>query len=108
TDARRGPSTEQLDQAVIPPPATDGLLLALATGHVELEGGPGVIVEAADQTRLEAVADCERVEVLPDGGEMLGARVAQSIGDLRRRGIEGGHRRVVRIEQAQHIALEPR
>ncbi len=106
-DPRRRPPTEQLDETVIAPPAADRLLLALAPGDVELERGPGVVVEAADQTRLEPVSDLERVEVRADGREMLGARIAQPIGDLRRRGIERGHRRVMRIEQAQHVALEP-
>ena len=73
-DARRGPAAEQLDQAVIASPATDGLLLALATGDVELERRPRVVVEAADQPGLEPVADLERVEVLADGGEVLRAR----------------------------------
>ena len=56
-DARRRPPAEQLDQAVVAAPAADRLLLALAPGDVELERGPGVVVEAADQPRLEPVAD---------------------------------------------------
>ena len=62
-DARRGPAAEQLDQAVIASPATDRLLLALATGDVELERRPGVVVEAADEPGLEPVADLQRIEV---------------------------------------------
>ena len=53
------------------------------------------------------MGDPERVEVRPDGGEVVGARVAQPIDDPRRAGIEHGHRRILRIEQSERVALEP-
>ena len=43
----------------------------------------------------------------PDGREVLGAGRAQPVGDPRRRGVEGGHRRVLRVEQAQDVAVQP-
>ena len=73
-DAGRRPAAEQLDQTVVAAAAADRLLLALAPGDVELERGPRVVVEAADEPRLEPVRDTERVEVRPDAGEVLGAR----------------------------------
>ena len=42
----------------------------------------------------------------PDGGEMLGAGVAQAVGDARRRGVQRSHRRILGIEQAQDVAVE--
>ena len=53
--AGRRPAAEQLDQPVVPPAAAERLLLALATDDVELERGPRVVVEAADEARLEPV-----------------------------------------------------
>ena len=81
-DAGRRPAAEQLDQAVVAAAAAERLLLALAAGDVELERGPGVVVEAADEPRLQPVRDAERVEVRADGREVLGAGVAQAVGDL--------------------------
>jgi hypothetical protein len=101
------PATQQLDQADVPATAADGLLLAFATGHVELECGPRVVVEAAVEPRLQPERHAERVEVRPDRCEVLRARRAQPVGDLRRRGVQGGHRRVLRIEQSQHVPVEP-
>ena len=97
----------QLDQAVVAPSPTDGLLLALAPGDVELEGGPGVVVEAADQPGFELVGHVQRVQVRTDAGEMLRAGIAQAIGDLGRGLVERGHRRIVRVEQAQDVPLQP-
>ena len=83
-DAGRRPTTQQLDEAVVPATAADRLLLALAALDVELERGPRVVVEPADEPGFESVRHAECVEVRPDGGEMLGAGVAQTIGDARR------------------------
>ena len=55
-DPRRRPAAEQLDEPVVAAAAADRLLLALAALDVELERGPGVVVEAADEARLEAEA----------------------------------------------------
>ena len=43
----------ELDQAVVAPSSADGLLLALASGDVELECRPCVVVEPADQPWFE-------------------------------------------------------
>ena len=105
-DPGRRPPAEQLDEAVVAPAATDRLLLALAAGDVELERGPRVVVEPADEPGLEPIAHAEGLEVRADAGEVLGAGVAQPVRDLRRPRVERGHRRVLRIEQAQDVALE--
>ena len=73
-DPGRRPAAEQLDQAVVAAAAAERLLLALAAGDVELERGPRVVVEAADEPRLEPVRHAERVEVRADRREVLGAR----------------------------------
>ena len=48
----------------------------------------------------------ERVEVGPDRGEVRRAGVAQAVGDARRGRVQLGHRRVLRVEQPQDVALE--
>ena len=83
-DPRRRLAAEQLDEPVVAAAAAERLLLALAARGVELERGPRVVVEAADEARLEPVRDAQRVEVRPDAREVLGAGVAQPVGDPRR------------------------
>ncbi len=41
-----------------------------------------------------------------DRGEVVGARLAQVLGDPRGRGVHLGHRRVLRVEQAERVALQ--
>ena len=53
------------------------------------------------------MADPQCVEVGLDGCEVFRARTAQPIRDPRRRGVDGGHRRVLGVEQPQDVALEP-
>src|SRR6476619_7210461 len=79
TDPRGRPPAEQLDEAVVPPSPTQSLLLTLATLDVELERRPRVVVEPADEPRLQAIRDAERVEMRAHRGEMRGARIAQPI-----------------------------
>jgi len=52
-DRRRGPAAEQLDQPVVAPPSAQRRLPAGGVGRVDLEGRPRVVVEAADEPRIE-------------------------------------------------------
>ena len=102
----RRPPAEQLDEAVVAAAAAERLLLAVAAGQVELEGGPRVVVEAADEGRFQPVRHAERVEVRPDRGEVLRAGVAQVVGDPRRAALIAAIAGSLRVEQAQHVALQ--
>src|SRR6185295_2089414 len=86
-DAGRRPPAEELDEAVVAPAPAERLLLALAAGHVELERGSGVVVEAADEPGLEPERDVERGQVRLDGLEMGPAGVTEPVGDPRRGGV---------------------
>ena len=81
-DAGRRAPAQQLHEAVVPAPAAERLLLALAARDVELERGPRVVVQAADEARFQPIRHAEGVEVGADAREMLGARVAQPVRDL--------------------------
>ena len=87
-----------------PPSAAAGPRAA----RVELERGPRVVVEAADEPRARgdtptpSASRCARTPA-----KCVGAGVAQAVGDLRRGRVQLGHRRILRIEQAQRVALEP-
>ena len=105
-DAGRGSAAEQLDEPVVATSTPERLLLALPSLDIELEGGPRVVVEPADETGLDAVGHTEYVEVFADRGEMRSARLAQAIRDARRPGIDGRHGRVLGIRQAEHVPLE--
>ena len=82
-DPRRRAAAQELDEPVVAPAAADRLLLALTTDDVELERGPGVVVEATDEPRLQSVGHAQRVEVVANAGEVLRACLAQVVGDLR-------------------------
>jgi hypothetical protein len=106
-DGRGGAAAQQLHQAVVPPTAADRLLLALAALDIELERRARVVVEPADEARLETVGHAQRIEMRPDGGEMGRAGVAQAIGDARRPGVDRRHGHVVRVQEPQHVPLQP-
>ena len=55
---------------------------AEAGGDGELEGGAGVVVEAADETRVDVVRDLAGVEGAKDFGEVGAGVFAQVIGDF--------------------------
>ena len=105
-DAGRGPAAEQLDEAVVAAATTDRLLLALAPLDIELERGPRVVVETADQPGLDPVRDAEGVEMRAHGSEMRGTGLAQTVGDARRRRVDRRHRRILRVGQPKHVPLE--
>ena len=81
-DAGRRRSVELLDQAVVATAAADtGLSAERVAG--ELEHGPRVVVQAADQRRIELVADAGVVEQRPDLREVLGVLGREAVEQLR-------------------------
>src|ERR1019366_5774693 len=106
-DPRRGAPAEELGETVIAATTTQRLLLSLATGDVELECGPGVVVEAPNERRLQAVDDAQDGQVVAHGREVSLARIAQLVGDPWCARVELGHGRVLRVEQPERVLVEP-
>ncbi len=105
-DTRGGPSAEQLDEAVVAAATAERLLLAVTAWQVELEGGPGVVVETAHQGGFEPVRHAERSQVLLDRGEVVRAGGAQVVRDPRCAPIEIGHRGILGIQQTEHVTFQ--
>ena len=82
-DAGRRRSAEQLDEPVVAAAAADSGLGAEPVAG-ELEHGPRVVVETADQGRVEAVGDAGRVERAADRVEVLGIGAVESLEHRRR------------------------
>ncbi len=80
-------------------------LFAAEHARDPLERRARVVVESAHQPRVELVRDPGRVQALANRGEVLGARLAQVIGDRRR----GQHEVLVAVdlavEDAQRVRL---
>ena len=76
----------------------------------ELEGRARVVVEAAHERRRDDVRHAQRVEVPLDGVEVLAARVAERLADLRSVGERRLHRGALDVEDLERarIALVPR
>src|SRR5664279_4876777 len=106
-DGGCGSASEQLNKAVVAAATAERLLLSLGALAVELEGRAGVVVEASYKGWLQTVRNADCVEVCPDRREVHRARLAPGVGDLGRTDREGGHRRVLGIEQPKRIGLEP-
>ena len=79
-----GRPAELLDQAVVAAAAADLRLRAERVAD-EREDRPRVVVEAADQGRVELVVDPGRVEQRPDLGEVLGVLARRGASSDRRR-----------------------
>ena len=105
----RRPPAEQLDEAVVAAAAAERLLLALARRRRRTRTpsacssrgrgrGPG-----SSRYGTPSASRCARTPA-----KCVGARVAQVVGDARRGGVERGHRRVLRIEQAQRRSRSSR
>jgi hypothetical protein len=99
-------AAELLDEPVVAPASAERGLGAQPLGH-ELEHGARVVVEAADQRRIDLILETRRVE--------QGADLPEVLGVLRRDPVDQPrsvcHHRlgagVVRVEGAQRILLEP-
>ena len=103
---RRAPA-EQLDEPVVAAAAAERLLLALAARDVELERGPRVVVEAANEPGLQPVRHAQGVEVARGRSRSASAQASHSWSVIvRRAGVDRRHRRVLGVEQAQDVALQ--
>ena len=105
-DGRRRRPAHRLDQPVVAPAGDDRALRAQLPGD-ELERRMAVVVEAAHQVRVPAIADPEGVEAGEDGGEEGGRVRVQEVLHAGRAGREGAVPLVLRIEDPQRIALQP-
>ena len=100
-DAGRRRPTDRLDQAVVAAAAADRGVDVLL-GPDELEGRARVVVEAAHERRVEDVPHPVRVEVRPDGVEVLAAGVAERVADLRRVRERGENLLVLDVEDLEN------
>ena len=101
-DRRRRRPAELLDQAVVAAAAAD---LRLGAERVADEGEdrPRVVVEAADQGRVDLVGDAGGVEQRPDLGEVLGVLALEPLDDRRRARHHPPRPLVVGVEGAQRV-----
>ena len=106
-DARRRRAAQQLDEPVIAAAAAERLLLALGARAVELEGGPRVVVEAADERRIEGRRDPDRGKMRLHPLEVGRAGVAKELADPRRARDERGHPLILGVEQPERVRGEP-
>ena len=101
-DAGRFGSAEGFAEAVVAAAAEQGVLRAEAAVR-ELEGGAGVVVEAANQAVIERVGNAGRVEGRGDLGE-VGARVfVERVGDHGQCGDDGLVLGNFAVEHAQGV-----
>ena len=72
-----------------------------------LEDRSGVVVEAANQTRIELEGNLFCSQGLFDDAKRLGAGCAQMVDDTRRIALQRLVLRILRIEEPERVALEP-
>src|SRR5258708_121093 len=103
----RGAGAAQLGhQAVVASSGTHG---TLRTERVRrpLENRSGVVVESADQVRLDIILDAGAAQVRAQGLEMSPRLCIQGIEQQRRPGDDALHVRILAVEYSQRIALQP-
>ena len=105
-DARRRRAAQRLDQPVVAPAAGHGRLGPERVAR-ELEGGPDVVVEPADEPAVDGVRDPERVEPGLHRVEVGGAAVAEPIEQARRLLEDRLAGRDLAVEHAQRVPLDP-
>ena len=99
-------AADLLDQVVVAAAARDRRVLVVHRPD-ELPGRARVVVEPAHERRDELVVDARRVEVGADRGEVLDARVAERLADLRRGLEQLPRRRALDVEDAQRARRAP-
>jgi hypothetical protein len=97
---------ELLDQAVVAAAAAD-LRLRPEPVADEGEDRPRVVVEAADQVRVDDVGDAGGVEQRPHLGEVLGVLPLQPLDDRRRARHHAPRPLIVGVEGAQRVDVDP-
>ena len=93
---------ERLREAIVAAAAADGILGAESAVE-DLEGGLGVVIEAADEARADFVGDAANVEEIADTGEVGAALVVQEFVDGGQRGDDGLVAGVLRVEDAEGV-----
>src|SRR2546430_2328889 len=93
-------------EAVISPARSQRILLPGRAAGIELEHGARVVVETADQIRVELVLDGCGIEQPAHRGPVLRAFVAEVVDDLRRTVLEGLLLWHFGVEEPQRIALQ--
>ena len=108
-DAGGARATEHLGEAVVAAAAEQGVLRAeaAAVGHGELEGGAGVVVEAANEAGFDDVGDAAGFERGFDLVEVRAGVVVEEVGDLREVVDDLLIVGVLAVEHAQRIGFGP-
>ena len=104
--ARCRRAAELLDQAVVAPAAPDSRLRPEALA-LELEDRARVVVEPADQGRVELVGDAIRLEKLANPLEVLGVRLVEAVKQSRCVGHHLPRALVVGVESPQWVGVDP-
>src|SRR5216684_351352 len=105
-DPRRAGAAQLGHQAVV---ASAGAHGTLRTERIRrpLENGPGVVVESADQVRLDIILDAGAAQVGAQSLEMSPRLRIQGIEQQRRPGNDALRVRILAVEYSQRIALQP-
>ena len=104
-DAGRRRPAQLGDQPVIAAAAQHGALGAEMAGH-ELEGGMGVVVEAAHQAGIDLERHAGRRETVLHRREEIPACLVQVVGEGGRIGVDRLVALVLAVQDAQRIALQ--
>ena len=105
-DRRRGIATELRDQAVVTTARAHGILRTERVGD-PLEHGARVVVETADQPRVDCVRNADRIEQSAKAFEVRTRRLVEIVGEQWSTGDQRLHCRVLAVEDAQRVTLEP-
>ncbi len=105
-DRRRRFAAEFLNEIVIAAAATERVFLPFAIGRPDLEHGLRVIIETADQPRIDRIREFELVEIFEKRLEMRTGFIVEKIQGLRRRRRELDALVLLAVEDAERIRLE--
>ena len=97
---------ELLDQPVVASAGADGVLRAEPVGG-PLEHRPAVVIEATYQPGIADIVDAQRIEPGPQRGEVCCRLLVQVRDQLRRLGDQRLQVRVLAVQDAQRVAVQP-
>src|SRR5579863_162911 len=104
-DSRRRLTAELSDEPIVAAAGAYGILRSKCVGD-PLEDRAAVVVQAADQPRVDAIADTDRVERGAERSEVLARLRIQMIGEERRARNDRAHFGILAVQDAQRIAVE--
>src|SRR5205807_9939768 len=93
-------------QAVIATTSTQRVLLSRGTTWKELEDCAGVVVETANEVRVEDIVDLRRIHQALHERPVLSALRAQVVGDAGRFGLERRVLHCLAVEQAKRVPFQ--